>query len=89
MREGIAAAEAEPFPDPALFEHAFVDPPASFQRSRGAPEDPAELDRRGDQRRSRRAARDATCSTGEDVGRAGGVFRATAVARPLQGDRWS
>ena len=32
MREGIAAAEAEPPPDPALlFEHAFVDPPASFR----------------------------------------------------------
>jgi pyruvate dehydrogenase E1 component alpha subunit len=31
MREAIAAAEAEPPPDPALiFEHAFVDPPASF-----------------------------------------------------------
>ena len=31
MREGIAAAEAEPAPDPGLlFEHAFVDPPASF-----------------------------------------------------------
>src|SRR6476659_4393823 len=32
MREGIAAAESEPPPDPALlFEHAFVDPPASFR----------------------------------------------------------
>jgi pyruvate dehydrogenase E1 component alpha subunit len=31
MREGIAAAEAEPPPDPGLvFERAFVDPPASF-----------------------------------------------------------
>ena len=31
MREGIAAAEAEPPPDPGLlFEHTFVDPPASF-----------------------------------------------------------
>jgi pyruvate dehydrogenase E1 component alpha subunit len=31
MRRGIAQAEAEPPPDPALlFEHAFVDPPASF-----------------------------------------------------------
>ena len=31
MRAGIAAAEAEPAPDPALlFEHAYVDPPASF-----------------------------------------------------------
>ena len=31
MRQGIAAAEAEPRPDPALlFEHAFVDPPPSF-----------------------------------------------------------
>jgi len=31
MREGIAAAEGEPPADPALlFEHAFVDPPASF-----------------------------------------------------------
>ncbi len=31
MRAGIAAAEAEPPPDPSLlFEHAFVDPPASF-----------------------------------------------------------
>ena len=31
MREGIAAAEAEPAADIALlFEHAFVDPPASF-----------------------------------------------------------
>ncbi len=31
MREGIAAAEAEPAADPALlFEHVFVDPPASF-----------------------------------------------------------
>jgi pyruvate dehydrogenase E1 component alpha subunit len=33
LREGIAAAEAEPPGDPALlFEHAFVDPPASFER---------------------------------------------------------
>jgi pyruvate dehydrogenase E1 component alpha subunit len=33
MREGIAAAEAEPPADPALlFEHAFADPPASFER---------------------------------------------------------
>src|SRR4051795_4198913 len=32
MREGIAAAEAEPAPDPSLlFDHAFVDPPASFR----------------------------------------------------------
>ncbi len=32
MREGIKAAEAEPPADPALlFEHAFVDPPPSFQ----------------------------------------------------------
>jgi pyruvate dehydrogenase E1 component alpha subunit len=32
MRRGIAQAEAEPPPDPALlFEHAFADPPASFQ----------------------------------------------------------
>jgi pyruvate dehydrogenase E1 component alpha subunit len=31
MREGIAAAEAEPAPDPALlFEHAYAGPPASF-----------------------------------------------------------
>jgi pyruvate dehydrogenase E1 component alpha subunit len=31
MREGIAEAEAEPPPDPGLvFEHSFVDPPASF-----------------------------------------------------------
>ncbi len=31
MRAGIAAAEAEPPPDPGLvFEHAFVDPPESF-----------------------------------------------------------
>ena len=33
LREGIAAAEAEPAADPALlFEHAFADPPASFER---------------------------------------------------------
>jgi pyruvate dehydrogenase E1 component alpha subunit len=32
MREGIAAAEAEPPPDPSLvFSHAFADPPASFE----------------------------------------------------------
>ncbi|TMM21749.1 MAG: 3-methyl-2-oxobutanoate dehydrogenase [Actinobacteria bacterium] len=32
MRAGIAAAEAEPPPDPSLvFSHAFVDPPASFE----------------------------------------------------------
>jgi pyruvate dehydrogenase E1 component alpha subunit len=32
MREGIAAAEAEPSADPELlFAHAYVDPPASFQ----------------------------------------------------------
>jgi len=32
MRAGIAAAEAQPAPDPGLlFEHALVDPPASFQ----------------------------------------------------------
>jgi pyruvate dehydrogenase E1 component alpha subunit len=33
MRQGIAAAEAEPPADPALlFEHTFVEPPASFER---------------------------------------------------------
>jgi len=33
MREGIAAAEAEPPADPALlFDNTFVDPPASFER---------------------------------------------------------
>ncbi|HEY2936177.1 MAG TPA: thiamine pyrophosphate-dependent enzyme [Gaiellaceae bacterium] len=32
MRQAIAGAEAEPAPDPALlFEHAYVDPPASFR----------------------------------------------------------
>src|SRR5436189_161993 len=32
MREGIAQAEAEPPADPSLlFEHAYVDPPASFK----------------------------------------------------------
>src|ERR671935_1202545 len=32
MREGVAAAEAEPPPDPELlFSHAYVDPPASFE----------------------------------------------------------
>ena len=32
MRDGIAAAEAEAPADPGLvFEHALVDPPASFQ----------------------------------------------------------
>jgi hypothetical protein len=32
MRDGIAAAEAEPPPDPSLlFSHAFVEPPASFE----------------------------------------------------------
>src|SRR5947208_188745 len=32
LRDGIAAAEAEPPPDPSLvFSHAFVDPPASFE----------------------------------------------------------
>ena len=31
MREGIARAEAEPPPDPALvFEHAYAEPPAAF-----------------------------------------------------------
>ena len=40
MREGIAAAEAEPPADvPLVFDHAFVDPPASFA------EDLAELKR--------------------------------------------
>jgi hypothetical protein len=32
MRAGIAAAEAEPDPDIGLlFEHAYANPPASFQ----------------------------------------------------------
>ena len=32
MRDGIAAAEAEPAPDNALlFEHALADPPGSFE----------------------------------------------------------
>ena len=40
MREGIAAAEAEPPPDPALlFEHAYVDPPPSFAPTSRAAED--------------------------------------------------
>jgi TPP-dependent pyruvate/acetoin dehydrogenase alpha subunit len=43
MKEGIAAAEAETPADPALlFEHALVDPPASFAH------DLAELRRIGD-----------------------------------------
>jgi pyruvate dehydrogenase E1 component alpha subunit len=33
MREGIAAAEAEPPPDPDLvFTHAYVDPPGNIRR---------------------------------------------------------
>jgi TPP-dependent pyruvate/acetoin dehydrogenase alpha subunit len=33
MRAGIAEAEAEPPPDPALlFEHALADPPGSFEQ---------------------------------------------------------
>jgi hypothetical protein len=33
MRAGIAEAEAEPPPDPALlFEHAYADPPGAIAR---------------------------------------------------------
>jgi TPP-dependent pyruvate/acetoin dehydrogenase alpha subunit len=32
MRDGIAAAEAEPLADPSLlFDHALANPPASFE----------------------------------------------------------
>jgi TPP-dependent pyruvate/acetoin dehydrogenase alpha subunit len=32
MRDGIAAAEAEPPPDPSLlFSHVFAEPPVSFE----------------------------------------------------------
>jgi hypothetical protein len=35
MREGIAAAEAEPLADPMLlFEHAYADPPPSLLAER-------------------------------------------------------
>ena len=65
MREGIAAAEAEPPPDPALlFEHAFVDPPASFsQRSRGASEDPRWLSSRSSRRSTTRSTSSSRATT--------------------------
>ena len=88
MRAGIAAAEAEPPADIGLvFEHALADPPASFEH------DLAELrrilgelscssSRRSTTRcTSRWSATPDVLVMGEDVGRAGGVFRATAGLR--------
>ena len=74
MRAGITAAEAEPPADPELlFTHAYVDPPPNLRMAEltlvEAVNDAlhAELERDGN-----------VMVLGEDVGRAGGVFRATA-----------
>ena len=88
MREGIAAAEAEPPADPELlFKHALVEPACLVRRgARRAAEDPRWLKSSS----SRRSTTASTSSSerdenvmvmGEDVGRAGGVFRATAGLR--------
>ena len=90
MRAGIAEAEAEPDADVSLlFEHVYANPPASLQH------DLAELRRILGATLAEllmveaindalhvELARDATVLVmGEDVGRSGGVFRATAGLR--------
>ena len=87
MRDGIAAAEAEPPADPALlFEHAYVDPPPRSRRPRRAEADPRWLSSRSSRRSTTRCTPSSSATLdvlvmGEDVGRAGGVFRATAGLR--------
>ena len=88
MRAGIAAAEAEPTPDPGLlFEHALCRPARLVRRrARGAAEDPGWLERflveAVNDALHVEMERDANVLViGEDVGRAGGVFRATAGLR--------
>ena len=92
MRAGIAAAEAEPPPDPSLlFEHALRRPAARRSRrdlARAAGDAMPEMaERARSSRRSTTALHvelerdDSVMVMGEDVGRAGGVFRATAGLR--------
>ena len=88
MRAGIAAAEAEPRADPSLlFEHAYVDPPHRSQPtspSCGGCSAMAEqllVEAVNDALHTELERDDDVLVMGEDVGRAGGVFRATAGLR--------
>ena len=86
MRAGIAAAEAEPPADVALlFEHAYADRLVVRLRSgRAARDSLAELSivEAINDAFHVELERDASVMVmGEDVGRAGGVFRATAGLR--------
>ena len=95
MRAGIAAAEAEPDADVGLvFEHAYVEPArvvrrelAELRRVLGG--DLAELlmvEAINDALHVELERDDSVLVMGEDVGRAGGVFRATAGLRDRFGD---
>ena len=87
MRDGIAAAEAEPPADPSLlFEHALADPPASFETTSPScgGSSVAELtlvEAINDCFHVELGRDENVMVMGEDVGRAGGVFRATAGLR--------
>ena len=90
MRAAIAAAEAEPPADVSLlFDHALADPPASFEADlaelRGVLEATlAELtlvEAVNDCFHAELERDPSVMVMGEDVGRAGGVFRATAGLR--------
>ena len=88
MRQGIAEAEAEPEPDPELvFDNAYVEPPACRTDPRGL--GCAELfmvEAINDGFHVELARDDDVMVMGEDVGRAGGVFRATAGLRDRFGE---
>ena len=86
MREGIAAAEAEPPADPALvFEYAYADPPAGSRTISpscgGSLAELTLLEAVNDCLHIELERDDSVLVMGEDVGRAGGVFRATAGLR--------
>ena len=80
MREAIAAAEAEPAPDPdEVFEHAYADPPPGCEMAERTIREPV-----NDCLHVELARDEDVMVMGEDVGRAGGVFRATAGLRSVR-----
>ncbi len=85
MRAGIAAAEAEPPADPSLvFEHAYADPPPSLLRRAATSCGGSSVAERllveavNDALHVEMERDPSILVMGEDVGKLGGVFRATA-----------
>ena len=86
MRQGIAAAEAEPEPDPELvFDNAYV-PPRRRTSGRAGMAELFMVEAINDGFHVELARDDSVMVMGEDVGRAGGVFRATAGLRDRFGE---